>query len=170
MAMREESWKDKAYTVGGIIAGAVLVTFTALVLYSIVMRYFFSAPPRWGEEVPKILFIWMIFIGAGFADLAGANIRMTVVIDMVPRGPRRIIELIVHLAIVGMLVVLIWYSIPVLELTFNVRSRATGLAEGWKFLAMPLGCILLLINEFYRIWVILRGGVDESGSGGGGYE
>lgn len=167
MESRAKSWKDTAYTIGGMIAGAVLVGFTALVLYSVIMRYFFSAPPRWGEEVPKILFIWMIFIGAGFSYLAGANIRMTVVIDMVPKGPRRVIELIIHLAIVVMLVVLIWYSIPVLELTFNVRSRATGWAEGWKFLAMPIGCVLLLINEFYRIWIILRGGVDSSGSAGG---
>lgn len=145
---------------GGVISGVVLVAFTILVLYSVIMRYFFSRPPIWGEEVPKLLFVWMIFIGAGFAYLSGANIRMTVLIDRVPRGPRRLIELAMHIAIFGMLLVILWYSQPIIRLTGNFTSLATGLSQDWTYWALPLGTLLLLANEARRIWHLLRGGID----------
>jgi len=148
---------------GGLISGAALIVFTGLVLYSIVMRYFFSAPPMWGEEIPKLLFVWMIFIGAGFAYLSGANIRMTAVIELVPRGPRRTIELVMHLLIVVMLLVILWYSVPIITLTSRFNSLATGLSQAWTFWALPIGACLLLVNEAYRIWRILKGHVDEPG-------
>jgi TRAP-type transport system small permease protein len=145
---------------GAMASGVVLIGFTAIVLYAVIMRYFFSRPPIWGEEVPKLLFVWMIFIGAGFAYLAGANIRMTVLIDKVASGPRRLIELAMHIAIFGMLLVILWYSQPILRLTAGSTSLATGLANSWTYWALPLGTLLLLANEVRRIWHLLRGGID----------
>ena len=148
-------------SVGGALAGVVLVAFTALVLYSVVMRYFFTRPPIWGEEVPKLMFVWMIFIGAGFAYLSGANIRMTVLIDRVPRGPRRLIETAMHLCVLAMLGVILWYSQPILRLTSGSTSLATGLANSWTYWPLPLGACLLILNEIRILRRLLRGGVDD---------
>lgn len=163
MARSLKDLRNIMRSAGGVICGLVLITFTGLVLYSVVMRYYFSAPPMWGEEIPKLLFIWMIFIGAGFTYLSGANIRMTAVIDLVPNGPRRIIELVMHLMIVVMLLVILWYSVPIITLTSRFTSLATGLSQSLTFWALPIGACLLLINEFYRIWRLLRGHVDSQG-------
>jgi len=146
---------------GALICGAGLALFTCLVLYSVGMRYFFGAPPMWGEELPKMLFIWAIFFGAGFAYLAGTNIRMTVLIEMVPNGPRRLIELVMHLMIVVMLLLILWYSQPIIRLTSGSTSLATGLSEGWKYWALPVGTCLLLVNEAFRIYRLLTGRVDD---------
>lgn len=147
--------------VGAIFCGFVLTVFTGLVIYSVGMRYLFSAPPMWGEELPKLLFVWMIFIGAGFAYFSGQNIRMTALIERVPPKPRRIIELFMHSLIVIILLVILWYTVPILQLTYRSTSLATGLSDGWTFAALPLGALLLLINEFYRIRRLLRGHVDN---------
>lgn len=163
MAKSLQTARAAVRNLGGFVCGAVLILFTGLVLYSVVMRYFFSAPPMWGEEIPKLLFVWMIFIGAGFTYLSGANIRMTAVIDLVPNGPRRVIELVMHLMIVVMLLVILWYSVPIITLTSRFTSLATGLSQSLTFWALPIGACLLLINEFYRIWRLLRGHVDSLG-------
>lgn len=147
--------------VGGALSGLVLVAFTGLVLYSVVMRYFFSRPPIWGEEVPKLLFVWMIFLGAGFAYLAGANIRMTVLVDRMPNGLRRLIELVMHLCVAGMLLVILWYSQPILRLTSGSTSLATGLANSWTYWPLPIGAFLLLLNQLRLLWRLLRGGIDN---------
>jgi TRAP-type C4-dicarboxylate transport system permease small subunit len=159
---RAEKGKRFLRNAGAMLSGVVLITFTALVLYSVILRYFFSAPPMWGEDIPKLMFVWMIFIGAGFAYLSGANIRMTFVIDRVRRGPRRAIELVMHFAIVAMLLVIIWYSVPILRLTSNFTSLSTGLSQGWTYWPLPLGSAMLLLNEFFRIRHLLRGGIDDT--------
>ena len=160
MNSQTENGKRILRNAGALISGAVLITFTALVLYSVIMRYFFSAPPMWGEDIPKLMFVWMIFIGAGFAYLSGANIRMTFVIDKFPPSLRRVIELVMHFAIVAMLLVIMWYSLPILRLTSNFTSLSTGLSQGWTYWPLPLGSAMLLLNEFFRIRHLLRGGID----------
>jgi len=146
---------------GAFLCGVLLLIFTGLVLYSVVMRYAFRAPPMWGEELPKLLFIWMIFLGAGFAYLSGQNIRMTALAELMPDGIRRVIEIVMHLAVVGMLMGVLWYSGPIIKLTSRSTSYATGLSEGWKFWALPIGACLLLINEAFRLRNLLTGGVDD---------
>ncbi len=158
---KTDTTKRVLRSVGGVLSGLVLISFTTLVLYSVIMRYFFASPPIWGEDVPKLLFVWMIFIGAGFAYLSGANIRMTFLIDRVPRGPRRVVELIMHVSITIMLLVIIWYSVPILRLTSSFTSLSTGLSHGWTYWPLPLGSLLLLVNEFVRIRHLLLGGIDE---------
>lgn len=146
---------------GALFCGLLLLAFTALVLYSVVMRYLFSAPPMWGEELPKLLFIWMTFVGAGFAYIGGQNIRMTALIELAPKGFRWGVEVVMHLAVVAMLVGILWYSVPILKLTSRSVSYATGLSDGWKFIVLPIGAVLLLINEAFRLHKLFTGHVDE---------
>ena len=146
---------------GEAVCGVILTVFTGLVLYSVAMRYIFSAPPMWGEELPKLLFVWMIFIGAAFAHFAGINLRMTLFIDRVPSAPRRVIELAMHGTVVVMLLLILWYSVPILQLTIRSTSFATGLNDSLTFWALPVGACLLLVNEGWRILRLLRGHVDD---------
>jgi TRAP-type C4-dicarboxylate transport system permease small subunit len=158
--MRAQHWFRGFQRAGALLCGLLLIAFTGLVLYSVVMRYFFT-PPIWGEQLPKLLFIWMIFLGGGFAYLAGQNLRMTALIDRVPARPRRIIELGMYSLVIVILLMILWYSVPIIELTSGTVSIATGLSEGWKYLALPVGALLLLVNAIWRIVRIMRGSVDD---------
>jgi TRAP-type transport system small permease protein len=86
---------------------------------------------------------------------------MTVLIDRVPRGPRRLIETAMHLCVLVMLGVILWYSQPILRLTSGSTSLATGLANSWTYWPLPLGACLLILNELRILWRLLRGGVDD---------
>lgn len=161
MVQSEDTMILKLKHYSGMICGVVLIAFTGLILYSVAMRYFFHAPPIWGEDVPKLLFVWMSFVGAGFAYLFGYNIRMTGLIVRVPRGPRRVIEFLMHLSIVAMLVVIVWYSQPVLRLSARNTVLSTGLSDIWTYLPLPLGALLLMIGEIRHLVNIARGGTDD---------
>lgn len=139
----------------------LLIAFTGLVLYSVSMRYFFHAPPMWGEDVPKLLFVWMSFIGGGICYLRNQNIRMTSVIESFPTGLRRVIEVCLHLGILCMLLAIMWFSLPVLKLAYPTRVFSTGLSNIWTYLALPLASILFFIHSCMRIARILKGGVDD---------
>lgn len=146
---------------GALTCGLLLIVFTGLVIYSVAMRYLLSAPPMWGEEIPKLLFVWMIFLGAGFAYFSGQNIRMTALIERAPPGPRRVVELGMYGLVVVILLMVLWYSVPILQLTARTTSLATGLSDAWTYAALPLGALLLLANAVWRIRRLLRGNVDD---------
>lgn len=139
---------------------ALLVTFTGLVLYSVLMRYLFSSPPIWGEDVPKLLFVWLSFVGAGLAYMLGFNIRMTALVDLLPKRARRVNDLLVHVLALVLLQVIFWNTLPVLRLAAGGRMFSTGLSNVWLYLPLPLGCLLLSLNEVWRIVRLFRGGED----------
>src|SRR5215813_6895706 len=90
-------------------AGLTLIAMTAIMMYVVTARYVFDRPPLWGEEVPRIIFIWMTFLFAGIAIRLNLNIAVVAVINKVPPEPRRIIQTAMHLLVLALLVIMIWY-------------------------------------------------------------
>ncbi len=164
MLQSERRFMSALKNYAGMACGVVLIAFTGLILYSVGMRYFAHKPPIWGEDVPKLLFVWMSFLGAGFAYLFGYNIRMTGIIVRFPRTLRRAIEFAMHVAIVVMLVVIVWYSQPVLRLSAHNTVLSTGLSDIWTYLPLPLGALLLMVSEIRTLVHIARGGTDDPGA------
>lgn len=154
-------WLDRGRRAVFNLCGLTLIVFTALVLYSVIMRYFFNAPPIWGEDVPKLLFVWLTFIGAAFAGMMGMNIRVTYLVDKMTPATRRIVEITMHAIVCCLLVLILWYSRPIIALT----SRGTMLSTGWSsaltYLALPTGAALTLVHQAWRIVKLARGGADD---------
>ncbi len=142
----------KAIQVGFEMAcGAVLVLFTALVLYSVFMRYFFNNPPIWGEDVPKLLFVWLSFIGGALAYMLGYNIRMMTLVERFTPRTAMVIELAMRAITLAMLGTIVWYSIPILELSSNKTVLSTGISDVWTYLPLAIGAVLLAGNEVVRM-------------------
>ncbi|NBB84311.1 MAG: TRAP transporter small permease subunit [Alphaproteobacteria bacterium] len=125
----------------------LLIAIVALVLYSVTMRYFFNAPPIWGEDVPRLLFVWLTFIGAGLATMLGLNIRVTFLIDKFPARLRLYTEVTMHVLVLVMLAVIFWYSLPVLRLNMNSVMLSTGWSRAWTYLALPTGCVVMAVYQ-----------------------
>ena len=129
------------------LSGLLLVGIAGLVFYSVVMRYVFSEPPLWADEAPRALSLWMVFIGVAVATKRGRNIRVTYFIDMVPPRPRVYFETFMHILVLIMLVGLIWYNIPILELQSGGTMLTTGWNYWWVYAPVSVGAILMLLYQ-----------------------
>jgi len=158
---RAALWLDRGRRLFFNLCGLTLIEFTGLVLYAVIMRYFFNAPPIWGEAVPKLLFVWLTFIGAAFAGMLGMNIRVTYLVDKMRPETRRVVEIAMHTIVCLLLLLILWYSLPIIALT----SRGTMLSTGWSnaltYLALPTGAALTLVHQIWRIIKLARGGTDD---------
>jgi TRAP-type C4-dicarboxylate transport system permease small subunit len=121
-----------------------LIAIVGIVFYATMARYFFSAPPFWGEEVPVVLFVWMGFLAAGLAIVSGWNVRVEA-IDLIFR-PRTVLwlRLATHSIVVAFLGILLWHSQEVLELAMFGRLQATGWPRWVLVAALPVGLALML--------------------------
>jgi TRAP-type C4-dicarboxylate transport system permease small subunit len=137
--------------------GVVLAVFTFLVLYSVAARYIFSNPPIWGEDVPKLLFVWLSFIGGALAYMLGYNIRMMTLVERFPKPVATGIELVMRSITVAMLGTIVWYSMPILELSSSKTVLSTGLSEVWTSLPLMIGAVLMIGNELVRMALAATG-------------
>jgi TRAP-type C4-dicarboxylate transport system permease small subunit len=121
------------------------------------MRYFFSNPPIWGEDVPKLLFVWLSFIGGALAYMLGYNIRMMTLVDRFPKPLATAVELVMRAITVAMLATIVWYSLPILELSSSKTVLSTGLSEVWTYLPLMIGAVLMIGNELLRMVLAATG-------------
>ena len=83
-------------TVGRLLAGAVeaaclglAVVLVADVAVGVFSRYVLQNTFQWYDEIARLCFVWMIFLGAVVAVQRGAHFRLHLVVDRLgPRGRR----------------------------------------------------------------------------------
>lgn len=148
--------------------GALLMlAMTGSMIYVVVMRYFFNSPPIWSEDIPKLLFIWMVFLTVGLAIKMGLNIRVTALTWSLPRRARLWLEAVMHLLVLIFLLVLLAGTKPVIELAMGGRMLSTGWSNAVYSIPMAVGAGLAFAYQARELWLVVRalffGGPDPSG-------
>ena len=128
-------------------SGLLMLGLTGVILYTVVARYFFNASPIWAEEVPRVIFLWVTYLAVAVAVRRGQSLRITVVLDKLPRVARLLVEVFMHLAILLMLGFLVWHNRPVIELNSQTRMLATQWADSVRFWPLTTGCVLIALYQ-----------------------
>ena len=134
-------------------AGGMLIIVACMVFWAVLLRYIFNDPPLWAEDAPRVFFLWMTYIGIAVATKRGQNIRVTHFIDKFAPLPRVVLEVFMHILVLIMLVVLLWYAFPVLNLQLGGNMLSTGWSYAWPYAALPVGSALML---FYQARLMIR--------------
>ena len=142
----------------GKLAAWMFFAIGLFVTYEVVMRYVFTLPTIWVDEVSRILQIWATFLAAAFV----LKHRDMILIDVAFKDPttlaRRLVETFALLTILLFCGVACWYG-------FELWLKATRLGHTTDtFLATPkwithasiwIGLGLLFVQalaEIIRIW------------------
>jgi TRAP-type C4-dicarboxylate transport system permease small subunit len=66
------------------LAAVLLILSVSLNFANVIGRYFFNASIYWAEEIMLFLMVGCVFLGNGVVAWSGRQIRMDVVIGMMP--------------------------------------------------------------------------------------
>lgn len=83
--------------------GACLAVMAVAVFINVVLRYGFGAGIAASEEVSRLLFVWMVFLGATAAYPAGEHMAFTSLVAMLQKRP---LALAAMTAVIRLLVIL----------------------------------------------------------------
>lgn len=153
-------------------SAALLLMIATLVLYVVLMRYFFAQSPIWGEDVPRILFIWMTYLGIAVATKRGQNLRVSFIIEKMPARPRLVLELAMHVIVVVMIGVIAWHSWPVIQLNMGMRQLSTGWSQAISYIPFTLAAVLMIVYTLQLMLKAVRdyqAGLYGPGLPGGGH-
>ena len=127
--------------------GLMMLAMTGVMIYALTARYFFNRPPLWSEDVPRTIFVWMSMITLGLAIKLGLNIRVTTLLDLMPRATRLWTEIVMHVLVLGMLALLIWFTLPILRLKASAVMLSTGWSEEVLVAPMLIGFALAFVHQ-----------------------
>src|SRR5947209_12172768 len=82
-------------------SGLLLVASVALNFANVIGRYFFSTSIYWAEEVMLFFMVGCVFLGSGVVAWSGRQIRMDVVVGMMPEKARRALDMFAELMFIA---------------------------------------------------------------------
>ena len=157
---------DRLTTALAWLAAALFTLAGAMLTYEVVARYFFTAPTIWAAELSQLCLIWGTLVAMAWCLRERRHIRITAVISLLPRGPRRIADIGAMLAVALFSALVVWKGWEIFHDSFE-RGRTTGsmldLPSWVAELAMPAGFAVLLVQALIEAARAFRGEVIEEG-------
>jgi TRAP-type C4-dicarboxylate transport system permease small subunit len=110
------------------LAGICLISSVAINFANIIGRYFFSVSIPWAEEIMLFLMVGCVFTGCCAVAWEGRQIRMDVVVGMLPARVRDFLSLLSELVLIAAAVLVTMFAWPVLVqlAAFDERSQAAN--------------------------------------------
>jgi TRAP-type transport system small permease protein len=129
----------------------ILVALSAvLVITQVTLRYVFSAPSPFTEELARLSLIWLTFIGAAVVTRRREMLRVTYFVERLPRPVGRVVSVIAELVGVGVMVYVLTIGLDVVPIAHGMSYAGLGWPRSVAFVAAPVGFALTLaiaVNE-----------------------
>ncbi|RZS57085.1 TRAP transporter small permease [Sphaerotilus mobilis] len=157
MQAAQPGWIERA--IGGF-CRLVLWLSTAVIFVILVgntvLRYAGGGSLQWGNEVPELLFPWLVMAGVVLAAQQGAHIATTFLMDALPPAARRIVACGSWAMVAGLYGTLTVATWRMLELVHDEKSPILGVPGSVTYACVMVGMALLALLAAQSAWRVWR--------------
>lgn len=134
------------------LACLLLLALYAMLTAQIVFRFGFSMGFSWLEELSRIVFVWVIMLGAVVGMRRNLHIRVGLGLSLLPPALRPAAEALGELLLTLFCLAIAWYGVELVLSTLRVEYRlaATGLSMFWAYLVVPVSFALQALRIVLR--------------------
>ena len=140
-----------------LLAGILVMIMASMVFFQVVMRYLFSMPTSWSDELAIYAMLWSVYISVAWAVRERAHIRVMNFVQLFPK------KIAIFLTILSDFIwflfgIFLTYQSVLLDLSFwenAYRSPALDIDQKWPYMCLILGFGLMtlrLVQIYYR-WI-----------------
>lgn len=131
------------------LAAVLLVAVLTVTAIQVIARYLLGLATPWSEELTRLLFIWLVFIGASRAHHMNIDILPNA---LAPRSARalQIGSALFGAALVAFLAV---YGLGLVDLTAYDRFTALGISVQYLYWALVVGGVLWIVLGLAAVFV-----------------
>ena len=142
----------------------LLSVMVVLIFGQVIMRYIFNAPLSWSEELARILFIWVSWIGISLGQKKGEHIRIVLVTDALKGKTRKFVLLLSDVCAFIILMIFAIYGAQVFMDIFGRGATLPGthLPKWTMYGAVPVSCTLMAIRIIKDFVDVLLGRKEEN--------
>jgi TRAP-type transport system small permease protein len=146
----------------------IVLIFSFVILsgaVDIVLRYVTNLGSlKWTDEILRYLNIWVVFLGAGVGVKRGSHMSVDFFVrkSFKPETVKVIQKMILGIILLTLLVLVISGTSKVMNYR-NVQIQATTMSIAWFYLAIPLGCLIMMADY---ILILIYGKHPFSGRSG----
>ncbi|MGJ9460350.1 TRAP transporter small permease [Oceanobacillus sp. CF4.6] len=136
----------------------VLAMMVIIIIYQVFARQILQAAPAWTEEISRLLFVWVSFLGVAYGFKEKLHIAVGLVVNALPDKVQDIFDYFAKILIIGFGVILIYYGWQFTILTGNSTMPATGLPSSALYVIIPVSGFFVVLNG---IDLLLKKGLHQ---------
>ena len=136
-----------------VFAGILLIASVLLNFANVVGRYFFGASIFWAEEIMLFLMVGCVFFGNGVVAWSGRQLRMDVIVGMMPAAAQKFFALLSELLFIAAALMIVWFAWPVIRdlYEFDQRSQSAELPMVIPQALVPIGLFIMAALTVARL-------------------
>ncbi|MBM7608808.1 TRAP-type C4-dicarboxylate transport system permease small subunit [Lysinibacillus composti] len=145
------------------LSATLLIFFSILCVFQVVMRYIFNESLTWSEELSRYAFVWFVYTSAAYAVRYQRHVKFNFLVYLLHKiSPvySQILKIIALFCWIAFLLFVDYYSIQTVINQFNLGqvSPANRIPMYIVYLGLPLGALLMtfrvsqhIINSFIEL-------------------
>lgn len=143
----------------------ISIVMICVTLAQVVFRYVITAPLPWSEELARYCFVWIVFLGGAIGLSRGIHLGVDIVVNLLPARIQRLFDVLTSVLIACFAAIVIYASVPVLNMNMLQRSPALGVQMSWIYIAIPvsMGLIFLICAERVYAYLVTKQVMGDSG-------
>ena len=148
--------KSRLLNFADTLMAACLGVMAVAVFVNVVLRYGFGSGLAASEELSRLLFVWMVFIGATAAYPVGEHMAFTSLVEMLKDKPAamKFMTALIRLLVLGGCALLAWGAWQQVV----VGMQSTSVVLGYSAALLPLPAFLCAVAiGLMALWELLRG-------------
>jgi len=128
----------------------------AILCINTLLRYVLGSGMQWANEVPEMLFPWLVMSGVVLAAVTGSHITTTFLRDKISPHAQRWLSVVVSSAVAIMYGILSFATLKMLSIVHDEKSAILGVPQSVTFGCVMLGMICLMLLAFKDVITALK--------------
>ena len=131
-----------------IIGVIVLAVVVSLIFIGVMMRLLFKSGLPWQEELSRILYVLVVYLGASYGMRTNDHIRINIISNLLPPRARKVLRVVTDFIWAGFNITVIIMAMQVYQKMqrFLGESAVLKIPLHVVFLIVPLGFTLLTLR------------------------
>ena len=128
----------------------LVIIAVVMILQVVIRKLPFIPALKWAEELCRFMWIISVFLSIPYTIRKASMLRVTVLMDLLPEGIRKAVNIVIDVLILGAMAILAYNSIGVYNkiVTSNELSPAMRMPMSYVYIFMLIGFGLAVLRAF----------------------
>ena len=152
------------------LAGILLFFMFLTTFFQVVARTLLISAV-WSEELARLTYVWMVFLGAAVLIRDDGLIRVTVLVDRIGKQPARILRILTDIAILPFLAIITWGAWTNTVLNWKTFIPTVDwMRMGYVYLVIFLAGLAMLWYQLTNVVELVRASFQRAARGPEGWQ
>ncbi|WP_249976481.1 TRAP transporter small permease [Vreelandella olivaria] len=145
-------WLDRVMRLDEVVATAAVFALFLVAISNIFMRYVFSAPLAWTEEILQLLLVWATFLGASALVRRKEHVFISFVTDKLPPRLAHWNEQVFSVAIIlASAIAMLYWGTQLLSFSAFRSTPMLQIPYYWIHVAIPVSAVVMIYHCMVRL-------------------